>query len=165
MTVDLDQVEVRQTIDQAGRDNLADPAKIIGVDIVDVAAGELFGAGRDFVEHLIGAIEVMNRAKNEIEAVPVFLHPGASGSRGFGIVVQLEARADFDVGIRGAQFDDLVEIDSGVITVVIGEREIGQAALARAVDPRLEQRLSERLDAVTLWMRVVIREWSNGMLE
>ncbi|PYJ86077.1 MAG: hypothetical protein DME70_08680 [Verrucomicrobia bacterium] len=60
MTVDLDQIQMRQAIDQASRSDLADAPKIIGVNIVDLATGELFGAGGDVVEHLVGAIEVMD---------------------------------------------------------------------------------------------------------
>ena len=125
MAVDLDQVEMRQAIDQARRGDLAEAAKIIGVNLVDLAAGELFGAGRDGVEHLIGTIEIVDGAEDEIEAVPVFLHPRATGRGCFRIVIQLESGADFDVGIRRAQFVDLVEIDPGVITIVIGERDVG----------------------------------------
>src|SRR6266403_1065853 len=41
MAVDLDQVEMRQAIDQARRGDLANTPKIIGVNLVDVAAGKL----------------------------------------------------------------------------------------------------------------------------
>src|SRR5437867_4444472 len=51
MSVNLDQIEVRQTIDESGRGNFADPAKVVCVDFVDVAADELSRAVRDGVEH------------------------------------------------------------------------------------------------------------------
>src|ERR1043165_3962771 len=60
--------------------------------------------------------------------------------------------------MRDAQFLELVEIDPGMITVVIGERDVGQSALARALDPRLKEALRVRLDAVALRMAVVIGE-------
>src|SRR5215212_9116021 len=156
MAVDLDKIEVRQAIDQATRGNLANAAKVIGVDFVNVSAAKLCGAGRNAIEHLIGPIEVVNRAENEIELVPVFFYPGAPGRRSFRIVVELEPGADFYVRVRVAQFAELVEIDARVITIVIGKRDVGQAAFARAIDPRLEQRLGEGLDPMTLRMAVII---------
>ena len=45
-----------------------------------------------------------------------------------------------------------------LIPVVIGEGDVSEAAIPRAVDPRLQERLSVRLDAVTLRMRVIIGE-------
>src|SRR5438270_4782070 len=161
MAVDLDQIQMRQAIDQASRSDVADAPKIIGVNIVDVATGELFGAGGDAVEHLIGAIEVMDRAENEIEPVPVFLDPGAAGGGSFRIVIQLYPSANFHVGIRRAQFVELIEIDPAVVTIVIGEGDIGQSAFPRAIDPRLEQCLRVGLDAMALRVAVVIREWSD----
>lgn len=156
MPVDLDEVEMRQAIDQPGRGDLADAAKVIGVNVVDVAPGELLGAIGDLVEHLVAAFEVMDGAENEIEAVQVLLDPGATGRRSFRIVVELEAGPDFYVWIRCAQFVDLVEIDSRVITIVIGKGDVAQASRPGAVDPGLEQCLGERLDAVDLGMGVVI---------
>src|SRR5439155_15629638 len=41
MSVNLDQIEMRQTIDQSGRNDLANPAKIIRVDFVNIAADKL----------------------------------------------------------------------------------------------------------------------------
>src|SRR5205085_5314728 len=40
MTVDLDKIEMRQAIDQAAARYLANPPKIIGIDLVDIAPGE-----------------------------------------------------------------------------------------------------------------------------
>src|SRR5438045_1850368 len=107
MTVDLDQIEMRETIDRARRSDTADPPKIIGVYFVDIAAGELLGAGRDAVEHLIGPIQIVNGAEDEIEPVPVFFHPGAPGPGRFRIVVQLEAGANLDIGICAAELVEL----------------------------------------------------------
>src|SRR4051812_17377223 len=45
IAVDLDQVEMRQAIDKPARGDLANPAKIIAVDFVDVATAKLFCAG------------------------------------------------------------------------------------------------------------------------
>ena len=146
MAVDLDQVEMRQAIDQAGRGDLANAPKIIGVNLVDLATDKLFGAGRDAVEHLIVAIEVMNGAENEIELVPIFLDPRPSRCGRFRIVIELNAGADFDVGIRRAQFVDFIEIDSGVIAIVIGKGDVGQPACARAIDPWLEKLLGVRAE-------------------
>jgi hypothetical protein len=97
MAMDLDQIEMRQTIDQTRRGDLANPPEIIGINLVDIATGELFSAGRDAVEHLIGPIEIVNGAEDEIEPVPIFLYPRAPGGGRFRIVVQLEAGANFNV--------------------------------------------------------------------
>ena len=156
MAVDLDQVEMGQAIDEAARGNLADAAKIIRIDSVDVAADELSGASRHAVEHLVWSIEVVNGPENEIEAVPIFLHPGAASGRGFRVVIQLEPGANSDVGICSSEFLDLVEIDPGVITIVVGESDVGQTAIAGAVDPWLKQRAAVGLDAMPLRVAVVI---------
>ena len=74
------------------------------------------------------------------------------------IVIELNAGTDFHVGICGAQFVDFVEVDPFVVTIVIGERDIGEAAFAGAVDPGLEERLTVRLDAVALRVAVVVGE-------
>jgi hypothetical protein len=55
------------------------------------------------------------------------------------IVIQLDAGANFQIGIRGAQFIDFIEIDSGMETIVIGKRNIVQTPRARAVDPWLQE--------------------------
>src|SRR6476620_10793068 len=86
--VDLDQIEMRQAIDQAGGGYLADAAKIIFVNLVDASPDKLTCAVRHAVEHLVRIVEVMNRAQNEIEPVPVFLDPGAAGRGRFRIVVE-----------------------------------------------------------------------------
>ena len=74
------------------------------------------------------------------------------------IVVELDARANFHVRIALAEPIEFIEIDSRVIAVVIGEGDVAQARSAGAVDPRLQQRLRIRLNAMTLRMRVVIGE-------
>src|SRR5438093_9199245 len=69
--MDFHQIEVGQTIHQATRSDFADTAKIIGVNFINVAFGKLLGSGWYTVEHLIGLAEVMNRAENEIESIPI----------------------------------------------------------------------------------------------
>ena len=75
MSVNLDQIEMRQAIDQASRRDLANAMEIIRVDLIDVATGKLLGAGRHAVEHLIRALEKVNRPEDEIEPVPILLDP------------------------------------------------------------------------------------------
>jgi hypothetical protein len=41
-----------------------------------------------------------------------------------GVVIQLDAGADFEIGIRRAQSVDLIEVDSGVVAIVIREGDI-----------------------------------------
>jgi hypothetical protein len=98
----------------------------------------------------------MNGTEDEIETIPVFLHPGAARSRSFRIVIQLETGPDFHAGIGGAQFIDFIEIDPRVVAIVVGKRDVGQAALTGTVNPRLEQGLGERLDPMPLGVGVVI---------
>ena len=138
MSMDLDQVEMRQAIDQSSRRNFANATKIIRVNLIDVATGKLRGAGRHAVEHLIRRVEIMNRAENEIESVPILLHPASAGRGSVRIVIQLDPGANFDVGICSAQSFDLIEIDSGVITIVIGKGDVAQPDSARVIDPRLQ---------------------------
>src|SRR5687768_2072896 len=114
-----------EAIDQAARRHLANAAKIIGVDIVNIAAGKLLGAHRDSVEHLIDTIEKMDGTEDKIEAVPMLLDPPAASHGVDGIVVELDAGANFHVGVRGPQFVNYIEIDSFVVTIVISEGDVG----------------------------------------
>src|SRR6266571_698337 len=121
MTVDFDQIEMGETINQPRRCYFADATKIVGVNRGDTPAFELRGAIRHAVEHLIGAIKEMNRAQDKIELVPMFLNP-VSASRGVNwVVIELDARPDLQIGISFPQPIDFIEVDSGVITIVISE--------------------------------------------
>src|SRR5437868_11839569 len=102
-----------ETIAQSGRYYLADAAKVIRVNRVDIPAFELRGAIRHAVEHLIGAIKEMNRAQDKIELVPIPLNPVSASARVNWIIIKLNARADSQIGISFAQTISLVEIDSG----------------------------------------------------
>ena len=75
MTMDFYEVEMSEAINKPSRGNFTDTPKIICIDGVDISAIELLGAGRDAVEHLILAIEEMDRAQNKIELIPMFLDP------------------------------------------------------------------------------------------
>src|SRR5438552_13882874 len=113
-----------ETIDQSGRYYLADAAKVIRVKRVDMPAFELRGALRHAVEHLVGAIKEMNRAQDKIELVPMLLDPLTASRRMDWIVIQLDPSPDSQIGISFAQTIDLVEVDSGVITIVISESDV-----------------------------------------
>src|SRR5437764_12271830 len=66
MAVDFDKIEMRQAIDQPSRSDFADAAKVIGIKGIDIASLELLGTDRNAVEHLITAIEEMNRAQHKL---------------------------------------------------------------------------------------------------
>src|SRR6266513_343229 len=97
MTMDLDQIEVRQTIDETGRGDPAHASKIVLVNFIHAASDKLPRSVRNRVEHFLGIIEVMDRAKNEIEFVPIFLDPISSRDGSLRIVVELYARANFHI--------------------------------------------------------------------
>src|SRR5205809_167875 len=126
MTMDFNEIEMGEAIDQTRSCYFSDTTKIIGVHHVDIAAFELRRAIRHAVEHLIGVIEEMNRAQNKIEFVPMLLNPVSASRRVNGIVVELDASANSKIGVSYTQTIDLIEIDSGVITIVIGKSNIGQ---------------------------------------
>jgi len=79
----------------------------------------------------------MNGAEHKIEFVPILLHPLATSRGSFRIVVELNASANFHVRVLRAQRLDLIEIDAGVVAIVIGESDIAQAFGARRIHPRL----------------------------
>src|SRR5215471_4739436 len=160
MTVNLDEIEVRQAIRQPGRGDFAHTLKIIFVDFVDAAPDKLPRAVRQAVEHLFGIIEVMDRAENEIEFVPIFLDPISTGGRGLRIVVKLDTGANLHIRVRRAQFLELVKINTLMKTIVISEGNVLQFAGARAVDPRLQKFLRIRLHPMSLRVHVVVREES-----
>ena len=125
MTVDFNQIQMGKAINQPRRCDFAYTAKIIGVNRVDTPACELRGPIRHAVEHLIGAIEEMNRPEHKIELVPMFLNP-VSASRGVSrVVIELDARADLQIRISFAHTINFIEVDSGVITIVISESNVG----------------------------------------
>lgn len=74
------------------------------------------------------------------------------------IVIELNSGANFHVRICRTQFVDFVEIDAGVVTVVIGKRDIRKSFRTRAIDPGLEQFLRIRLNSVALRMGMVVAE-------
>ena len=156
VAVNLDQIEMRQAIDQASRRDLADAPEIIGVNLIDVSTGKLFGAGRHAVEHLVVAFQVVHRTKNKIELVPVLLDPLPARRGRFRIVIQFKAGADFDIGICRAQFFDFAKIDPFVIAIVIGKGDVSQPDAASMIDPGLEELLAIGLDAMALRMRMVV---------
>src|SRR5438094_7585691 len=114
-----------ETIDQSGRYYLADTAKVIRVKRVDIPAFELRGALRHAVEHLIGAIKEMNRAQDKIELVPMLLNPVSASRRVDWVVIELDACANSQIGISFPQTIDFIEVDSGMITIVICESDVG----------------------------------------
>src|SRR6266513_860122 len=124
MTMDFDEIQMGEAIDQPSRCYFADTAKVIGVNCSNIASVELLGASRDTVEHLVVAIEEMDGSQNKIEFVPMLLDPFSPRRRVYWIVVQLDARANFEIEIFLAQTIDFIENDSGVITIVIGESDV-----------------------------------------
>ena len=158
MPVNLDQINVRQAIDQTARGHLADATKVIRIDRVDLAARELFGAVRHGVEHLVVALQVVHRSKDEIQFVPMLFHPSPAGRRMHGVVIQLNPRANLYVRVRFAQAFDLVEVDSFMVAVVVGKGDVAQSARARRVHPGLQERARVRLHPMSLRVRVVIGE-------
>src|ERR1700730_15629981 len=156
MAVDLDEIKMGETIDESRRSNLAHATKVIRINVVDVAILELRRAGRHAIEHLIVALKVMYGAEHEIETLPIFLHPLATRRGSFRIVIQLDACTDFHIRIFLAQLVDLIEIDAGVMTIVIGKRDIAEPAFTRRIRPRLQQFLRIRLHPMPLRMHVVV---------
>ena len=113
-----------EAIDQPARCYFPDTTKIATVNRVDVLAFELRGTVRHAIEHLFGAIEEMHRAEDKIELVPMLLDPVSAGRRVNRIVIELDAGADSQIGIFVPQTIDLIEVYSGVITIVIGKRHV-----------------------------------------
>src|SRR5262249_50704826 len=125
MTVDFDQIQMGETINQPRSSYFPDTAKVIGVNRVNAPAFKLRAPIRHAVEHLISAIKEMNRAQDKIELVPMFLNPVSASRRVDWVVIQLDARPDSQIGISFPQAIDLVEVDSDVITIVISECDVG----------------------------------------
>ena len=116
---------MRHAIDQPARRHRADPFVVIGVDLVDVAPRKFrFLAG--VIEGPVAAQEV-DGAEDEIEPVPILLDPAAAVRGVHRIVIQLDAGADFEIGIGLAQPIDFIEIDAAMVTVVIREGDVAQA--------------------------------------
>src|ERR1700730_6756481 len=121
-------------------------------------AFELLPAIWHAIEHLVLAIKEVHRPKDKIEVVPMLLNPFSAGCRANGIVIELNASADSQIGISLPQTIDFIEVDSGVITIVIGKGYVGQTELTRRIRPGLKQRRRVMLHPMSLWMSVVIGE-------
>ena len=147
---------MRHAIDQPARRHRADAFVVIGIDFIDVAPFE-FGFLAGVIESPVAAQE-MDGAEDEIEPVPVLLDPGAARGGVDRIVIQLDPGADFEIGIGCAQPVDLVEVDAGVVAIVIRQGDIAQADVAGVIGPRLEELLRVGLEAMPLRMQMVIGE-------
>ena len=79
----------------------------------------------------------MDRAEDEIQFVPVSFDPVSASRRSLRIIIELDPRANFEIAIIFAKPVDFVEINPGVIAVVVGERDFPQTAPASGVGPRL----------------------------
>ncbi len=124
MTMDFYEVEMSEAIDKPSRGNFTDTPKIICVNGIDISAIELLGAGWDAVEHLIRAIEEMDRAQDKIELIPMLLDPFSPSRRVNRVIIQLDPGADSQVEVSFPQTIDRIKTDSGVITIVIGEGDL-----------------------------------------
>ena len=123
-------------IDQSVRRHLPNSPIIIAINLVDVALGEFcFFAG--VIEGPV-AIEKMDRAEDEIEPVPIFLHPFTSGVGMDGVVIQLNPGANSEIRVGIAKAVDHIEVDALMITIVISKCEIAQTDFARVIGPGLQ---------------------------
>ena len=121
-------------------------------------AFELLRAIWHGIEHLVVAIKEVHGAQDKVEFVPMLLNPFSAGRRVDGIVIELNASADSQIGISLPQTIDFIEVDSRVITIVIGKGYVGQTDLTRRIRPGLKQRLRVMLHPMSLRMSVVIGE-------
>jgi hypothetical protein len=125
MTMNFNKIKMSEAIDQPGCRHFPNTAKIIAVNRIHITAFELRRALWHAVEHLIGAIKEVHRAENKIESVPMLLDPFSAGQRVNGIVIELNAGAESQIGISLPETIDFIEVDSGVITIVIGKGDVG----------------------------------------
>ena len=121
-------------------------------------AFELLSAIWHAIEHLIVAIKEVHGAQDKIEFVPMLLNPFSAGRRVDGIVIEFNASADSQIRISLPQTIDFIEVDSGMITIVIGKGDVDQTELTRRIRPGLKQRRRVTLHPMSLWMSVVIGE-------
>ena len=131
-------------------------------------AFELLRAIWHAIEHLVVAIKEVHGAQDKIEFVPMFFDPFSAGRRVDGIVIELDASADSQIGISLPQTIDFIKIDSGVVTIVIGEGDVRQRELTRRIRPGLKQFRCVSLHPMSLRMSVVIGkelEFGVGVLE
>ncbi len=75
-----------------------------------------------------------------------------------GIVIEFNASADSKIRISLPQTIDFIEVDSGMITIVIGKGDVDQTEFTRRIRPGLKQRRRVTLHPMSLWMSVVIGE-------
>ena len=162
--MDLNQIKVGETIHHSTGGNIADASEVILVDRIDVATFKLQRPGWNSVEHRIVLVQIVNGAQNEIEFVPVFLYPFASGRRMDGIIVEFDTGTNFEIRIVFAQAVDLGEINAFMISVMIREGEINQTKFSRLIRPRLQKLRKIPLDPVSLRMGMVI-EPQHGVME
>ena len=94
MTMNLNEVDMSEAIDEPRCSHFANTAKVVGVNRIDITAFELPRAIWHPVEHLIGAIKEVHRAQDKIEFVPMLLDPFLASRRVNRIVIELNTGAD-----------------------------------------------------------------------
>ena len=93
--------------------------------------------------------------------------PFSSSRARFRIVIKLNPGANFYVRIFLTQAIEFIEINAGMIPIVISEGDIEYSFGPRRIDPGLQKRLCVVLDPVALGVAVVIGEknWSIAVLK
>ena len=166
--MDLDEVNVRQAINQTGCSNVTNPSEIFFINRVNVLSLELFRAGRNACRHGSLLFQVMHRIRERNRVCPSLGRPiCAAAAHVIRVVIQFDAGADFYVRVLFPNTFDDIEIDAFMIPVVIRECDVPRKPILRAESTHGRKLNGIPLNPMPLRMAVIItaQHWSRGVVE
>jgi hypothetical protein len=153
--MDLHQIEVSKAIDGATPDQPLDLRDVLGECVTRTSTRELDPLIWP-IEHFAFTGEVMNGPQDEIELLPVPLHPLAATRRGNWVIIQFNPDQNLNILVLLSQALDDFEVNTGVVAIMIGEGDTPNVSLAGSVNPGLQKLQRIRPSLMSLRMGVVI---------
>jgi hypothetical protein len=98
----------------------------------------------------------MNGPQDEIEFLPVPLHPPAARGRRNRVIIQLDPDQNLNILVLLSQALDDVKVYTGVVAIMIGEGDTPYVSLAGSVNPGLQELQRIGPDLMSLRVGVVI---------
>lgn len=153
--MNLHQIEVSETVDAAAADQPLELREILVECLVSPSTRDLTFLIRS-IEHLDFTVKVVHRPKHEIEMLPIPLHPAEARIRGNRVIIQFDPDENFNILVSLAQALHDIEINAGMVAVMIGESQTSDLLLAASCNPGLQQVQRIRPDLMSLRMSVVV---------
>jgi hypothetical protein len=153
--MDFHQIEVSKAIDVATHDQPFELRNVLGECATRASPYNL-----NFliwpIEHFAFTGEVMNGPQDEIELLPVPLHPPAARRRGNWVIIQFNPDQNLNILVLLSQALDDFKVYAGVVAIMIGEGDTPNVSLAGSMNPGLQKLRSIGSDLMSLRVGVVV---------